>query len=418
MNNAHDIGNSNSSSSLRTHSLESNVMTEYVESNCTAATFSRRKFAALAGGALASLALAPIAAAKREATPSAIDFDALLAEAIEAGVPGIALSVSRDRELIFSGAAGVSNLETQAPVRPDDRFRIYSIAKAFAATVVLQLVDEGVLSLDDTVTHWLDSSEVLAIPNVNRITLRQLLTHTSGIYDFADDLDSPFWEDAFLGPNADWSRVWTIEELLSYAAAENHDAYFAPGEGNHYSNTGYLLLGLIVEQATGKTYGDELRSRVIDPLGLENTFLAEGGAMPEGTISGYQVIDDELIDVSSTNLSWIWTAGGMVSTTGDLLALADALFSGALLTNDSIDEMFTFVATESPQMGEGMGIYRIETDYGTLTGMDGGGPGFNSTLMRHADSGITVAILGNVAPDLGVDALRDRVITAMIEDAT
>ena len=132
------------------------------------------------------------------ASPVAIDFDALLAQALEAGIPGLAMAVSKDGELLYSGAAGVSNLETQKAVEPDDRFRIYSIAKAFAATVVLQLVDEGVLSLDDTVTKWLDTDAVLAIPNIDQVTIRQLLNHTSGIYDFADDTDSPFWEDAFL----------------------------------------------------------------------------------------------------------------------------------------------------------------------------------------------------------------------------
>jgi D-alanyl-D-alanine carboxypeptidase len=381
-------------------------------------TCSRRVIGWLGIGALAGLATSGARAATPVASPAAVDFDAILARGLAAGIPGLAMAVSREGELLYLGAAGVSNLEAQTPVRPDDRFRIYSIAKAFAATVVLQLVDEGVLSLDDTVTAWLDSDAVKAIPNVDQVTIRQLLDHTSGIYDFADDTDSPFWADAFLGPNADWTRIWTIDDLLAYATAENHAPYFMPGEGHHYSNTGYLLLGLIVEAATGNTYGDELQRRVLDPLSLENTFLAEGGSIPEGTISGYQILDSQPVDVSVSNLSWIWTAGGMISTTKDLLAFADALFSVRLISEESFGEMFTFVPTANPRKGQGMGIYRIETENGTLTGMDGGGAGFVSSMMRQDDAGITVVILANAAPDQGIELMRDEVIAQVLAAGT
>ncbi len=376
--------------------------------------YSRRSVGLFGVSALAGLAISRTQAATPVASPVALDFDAILAQGLAAGIPGLAMAVSREGEVLYVGAAGVSNLETQTPVQPDDRFRIYSIAKAFGAIVVLQLVDEGVLSLDDTVTKWLDTDAVMAIPNIDQVTIRQLLNHTSGVYDFADDTDSPFWEDAFLGPNVDWAKVWTIDELLAYASAENHAAYFAPGEGHHYSNTDYLLLGMIVEAATGNTYGDELQSRVFDPLGLQNTFLAEGAAVPEGTISGYQMLGDQPLDVSISNLSWIWAAGGMVSTTEDLLTFGDALFSGQLISEESFAEMFTFVPTDNPNKGEGMGVYRIETDNGTLTGMDGSGAGFVSSLMRQDDAGITVVILANMAPDLGVDAARDEVIAGVL----
>jgi CubicO group peptidase (beta-lactamase class C family) len=376
--------------------------------------YTRRTIGLLSVSALASRAFSGTRAATPIASPVAVDFDAILAQAVAAGIPGLAMAVSQAGEPVFVGAAGVSNLETQKPVEPDDRFRIYSIAKAFGATVVLQLVDEGVLALDDPVTKWLDTDAVMAIPNIDQVTIRQLLSHTSGVYDFADDTDSPFWNDAFLGPDVDWAKVWTIDELLAYASAENHAAYFAPGEGHHYSNTDYLLLGLIVAKATGNTYDDELSDRVIQPLGLQNTFLAEGADIPEGTISGYQMLGDQRVDVSISNLSWIWAAGGMVSTTEDLLTFADALFSGQLISDESFAEMFTFVPTDNPNKGEGMGIYRIETDNGTLTGMDGSGVGFVSSMMRHDDADITVVILANAAPDLGVDAARDQVIADML----
>lgn len=387
-------------------------MSTFATPNLPVVTLSRRKLGMLIGGVAAGLTFGPVHAA----TPLAkgtVDFDALLEEAIEAGIPGVAMAVSRQGAILYSGAKGVSNLHTQSAVEPDDRFRIYSITKAYTAIVVLQLVDEGLLSLEDNVSRWVDSDAALAIPNVDHITIRQLLTHTGGVYDFADDSDSPFWEDAFLGPDADWTRVWSIDELLAYAAANRHDPYFAPGDGHHYSNTDYLLLGLIVEQATGNQFGDELQRRVLDPLGADNTFLAEGGSMPDGTIPGYQFLEEGPVDVGSTNLSWIWTAGGMTSNTQDLQIFAEALFSGAFLSQASFREMFEFVATAGPKSW-GMGVYRVTTDAGTLTGMDGEGPGFNSSMMRHDDSGITVAILANAAPDRGVDALRDKVFAQML----
>ena len=391
----------------------------------------RRSILRLAPGLLVVPALAPSlvraaqaatpAVASPVASPAATPVatpQAVLDAGVTQGLPGVALAVDRAGSTLFSGAAGVANIERQTPLKATDRFRIYSIAKTFTATVVLQLVDEGVLTLDDTVTKWLDEPVVSQIPHVERITLRQLLNHTSGIYDYADDTDSPFWADAFLGPNADWTKVWTIEELLGYAAGAKHPPYFAPGAGNHYSNTNYLLLGLVVEAATGRRYGDELRERILTPLALHDTFLAEGGAMPEGTVTGYQLLDGELVDVSVSNLSLVWTAGGMVSTTADLVRFGRAVFDGELLSPASFKEMFAFVPAMNPANGEGMGVYRVQTPNGELIGMDGGSAGGTSNLMRLATADITVAVLANMSPDEGlVEGMRDEVIAWAVAQA-
>jgi D-alanyl-D-alanine carboxypeptidase len=215
-------------------------------------------------------------AATLEATPAFADLDALLAAAVEQGIPGVSLIVEQGGRNVFSGADGVASLEDQTPLRITDRFRIYSLAKCFTAIIILRMVDEGVFTLDDTVTMRLDDPAVARIPNVDAVTIRQLLTHSSGIYDYLDETDSPFWDDAFFGPDADWSKVWTPGELVAYADGAKHDAYFPPGEGEHYSNTGYVLLGLIVEQATGHAFGEELQTRILTPLGLKDTFFVEG----------------------------------------------------------------------------------------------------------------------------------------------
>ena len=213
----------------------------------------------------------------RHADRRLASLDAVLQAGLDRGLTGVALAVDQDGEFLFDGAAGLANRETQTPLAPADRFRIYSITKTFTAVLVLQLVDEGVLSLDDTVADWLDDPAVARIPNVEQITLRQLLTHTSGVYDYFAQ-DSPFWQDAYLGEDADWSRVWTPEELLAYADGAAHAPDFAPGEGVRYSNTGYILLGLIVEEATGQAFADRLHQQILDPLGLDRHLLRRHGA--------------------------------------------------------------------------------------------------------------------------------------------
>jgi CubicO group peptidase (beta-lactamase class C family) len=341
-----------------------------------------------------------------------------LASGIEAGLPGIALHVEQDGKSLFSGAAGVASIEEETALKPADKMRIYSIGKTFTAIVVLQLVDEGGLSLDDSVTSRLTDPVVARIPNVDRITLRQLLNHTSGIYDFGDESDSPFYQDAFLGPDADWTKVWTPQELLAYADGAEHDPYSAPGEGWHYASTNYILLGLVVEAATKHPFGDELRDRILEPLNLEATSLEIGKALPDDVVDGYQVIEGELVNVSAINLSWDWTAGGMVSTTADLARFARAAFGGELLSPESFKEMFTFVSMGRPGLDGGMGVYRVQTPNGELVGMDGGGAGGTSTMMRQADEDVTVVALVNMAPDEGAtDQIRDEAVKAALKPA-
>ena len=174
------------------------------------------------------------------------------------GAPG-ALAEVRTRTRVRRAAAGVSQRQPRVALRTTDRFRAASITKSFVATVVLELVAEGRLSLDDTVEHWLPG----LVPNGAAITLRELLNHTSGLFDFGDD---QVWNQSRV---ADPQRIWLPKELI--AAAVSHPPYFRPGTAWHYSNTNYVLLGLIIEAATGRSLGDELRERLLQPLALGAT---------------------------------------------------------------------------------------------------------------------------------------------------
>ncbi len=341
----------------------------------------------------------------------------LLEESLGRGLTGVALAVEQDGQMLFDGAAGLANIEEQTPLVPTDQFRIYSITKTFTAVLILQLVDEGVLSLDDTVADWLDDPAVARIPNVEQITLRQLLTHTSGVYDYFAE-DSPFWQDAYLGEDADWSRVWTPEELLAYADGANHAPDFAPGEGVHYSNTGYILLGLIVEEATGQTFADRLQQQILDPLGLTDTVFAATEPIPGETVQGYHLFGDELVNVSATHLSAQWTEGGMVSSTRDLLRFADALFGDELLQPTSMEEMVTFVPSERPGIAWGMGLAQMQTSSGELVGMGGAGPGFAARLFQHPEADLTVVLLTNTnRDDETVDVLFEQAVQTALGSA-
>ncbi|HEY7031504.1 MAG TPA: serine hydrolase domain-containing protein [Thermomicrobiales bacterium] len=343
-------------------------------------------------------------------------FDAVLQAGLDRNLPGIALRVERGDEVVFDGAAGLASREHQTPLTPADRFGVGSITKPFTAVLVLQLVDEEVLALDDTVSRWLDDPVVARIPYVDRITLRQLLNHTSGVYDYFDD-DSPFWQDAYFGPGADWSRVWTPLEVLAYADGAKHAPYFAPGEGSHYSNTAYVLLGLIVERAAGQALADRLHARILDPLGLADTFAATE-PVRGGKADAYQPIDGELVDVSAIDLSSLGTAGGMVSTTRDVARFADALFGGELLRPATLAQMLTFIPSGRPGFEAGLGVMRFQTPEGALIGHPGDGAGSGGRMYRLAEADLTLVLLANSGDEEAIDAVFADVVRVAVAAQT
>jgi D-alanyl-D-alanine carboxypeptidase len=359
----------------------------------------------------------PVAATPTSGVAQTSGFDDVLQAGIDEGLTGVALAVDQDGEVLFDGVAGFANGEAQTPLAPTDRFRIYSITKTFTAVLVLQLVDDGVLTLDDSVSQWLDDPVVARIPNVDRITIRQLLTHTSGVYDYYNGTDSPFVDDAIIGEGADWSKVWTVEEVLAYVDGTRHAADFDPGQGVNYSDTGYILLGLIVEQASGHSCTEQLHTRILDPLGLADTFLAAAEPVPGGAVEGYHRLGAEPINVSGINLSWAWTQGGMVSTTRDLARFANALFDGELLEPASLEAMLTFLPADDQGREWGMGVARVQTPMGGLAGMNGSGPGFVARMSR-LPAGATVVLLTNTnLEDDTVNAIFAQAVQAASETA-
>lgn len=277
-------------------------------------------------------------------------------ESPETVFPGTALYVSQPELGTWGGAAGEGTIDPAAPMQAEDTFRAGSIMKTFVATAVLQLAEEGELGLDDPLPAVLPEDVVARIDDADRITVRMLLNHTSGIPEYADE--------EFNGMLvADPDRVWKVDELLELAAAQPRQ--FEPGERYAYSNTDYILLGLVIEKATDESWRAVVRERVIDRLALEHTSLPEPGDASIGgdAAHGYELVDGALRDFSGIDPSMAGAAGGhaLVTTTADLAHFMDALLAGELFERpETLEEMLTFVeAADVPgKVGYGLGIER------------------------------------------------------------
>ena len=263
-------------------------------------------------------------------------------------LPGLVLG-TRNSYGTFFGAAGKADLETGRLMTPDTRIRIASITKVFTATLILSLVDEGLLSLDTILGSLLPDS----VPNATGITMAQLLNHTAGVYDHENDpgLD-------ILSPTG-FIKDWTEEEILAFPKAHGPD--FTPGSKWSYSNCGFYLLGMVIEKVTGSTVDIEAWNRIFRPLNMNNTSLSRRGTLKAPYTGGYCLVDGEteFRNMALWNMSWDWTAGSAVTTAGDMLRFSEGLFGGNLLQPQTLQAMSTPVGAAqdiSPYAGYGYGL--------------------------------------------------------------
>ena len=363
--------------------------------------------AATAVGTLAGFTVSPALA-----TPAAPISTAGLQQALDAvvadGAVGALVEV-RDGRRVWRGRSGVASFGNATAVPTRGRFRAGSVTKTFLATVVLQLVAERRLSLDARLTDLLPRS-VGVVPNADRITVRQLLSHTSGLGDFLGDLPlRPL--SAFLEVR---SKTWDPWELVTMAAA--HPT--TPAGQYRYSNAGYLLLGMVVERITGHSYGSEIRHRVIDRLGLHGTTMPGTDPLIHGPhLHGYLPVEEEgtvrPVDLSVMNPSVFGAAGEIVSTTSDLNRFFAALLNGRLVRPDLLDAMKT------PPDGStyGLGLRKRTLSCGvTAYGNDGDALVYLTYVFVTADRRRQVAV--SLTPwgpdrnstDTAVDTLLDRAL--------
>jgi len=318
-----------------------------------------------------------------------LDLQDLLDDAVadSAGFGGGVLRVSRGDELLWEGASGDAVRDPTTPMEVTDTFEIASVSKTFTAALTLLLADEGLFGLDDPLGDHLPSSlldDLLVVDGLDRsgtITIRQCLNHTSGLPDYWND--PPFeawgWCNAFcVAYIDDVNRFWEPEEILAFVPGL--DPIGQPGHGYHYSDTGYVLLGLLAEEVTGEELHALYRSRILEPLGSTETWL--------------EYREDGLPDSHRWEADWNmtgqvhnsadWAGGGLASSAADLARFIDAL-DGELLDGERMQQ---WVSTGTPGVDYGLGLFRVDLPdgLGEVWGHDGYG---NSWMYRWPERQIT-----------------------------
>ncbi len=351
----------------------------------------------------AAVPAAPATAAPPSIRAGDAPLQALLDELVAAGASG-ALAVVDDGQRTVRVASGVARLQPAQPLTPEARFRAGSITKSFMAVVALQLVRQGKLKLDDTVDRWLPG----LVPNGQAITLRMLLNHTSGLFDFTSD-------EAYLADVlADPTRRRSPYDLI--AVANRHPPTFPPGAGWSYSNTGYIVAGLMIEAASGRDLEWLIRHRIIAPLRLTHTafptspniagYHAHGYAPPSLTGAGY-------VDVTRISPSTVWAAGAMTSNAADLRTFYEALLQGRLLPPAELTQMLTTVQV-TPAFAYGLGIFAEQYPCGTAWGHQGGILGYVTWAYADRTGRRSVVVMVPTEPDTALWPILTRILNTAV----
>jgi D-alanyl-D-alanine carboxypeptidase len=328
--------------------------------------------------------------------------------AMEGGPPGAIAIVQRGNHRQVH-SFGVRNIKSGLPLRADDHMRLASASKAFNGAVALSLVSKGELSLSDTIGELLTD-----LPQFwHKITLRQLLNHTSGLPNFTEDL-------AYLAAlGASPTNAPSPRALLSYV--EDEQLNFEPGSEYRYSNTDNIVVGLMVEAATGESYEQQLREQVYAPLGLKKTSLPRGANLRKPFIHGYdndpsQQPPEDISEVLASG--WVWASGGMVSTPFEVNDFVRGYVGGELFdlkTRARQRKVVEGGSSEPPGPGKnsaGLGIFRYETRCGTVWGHTGNYPGYTQFLAASPNGkrSVTVSVNEQLSPVQGApgvfEALR------------
>lgn len=365
---------------------------------------------AISPGPVAADQVTPIACVTDQAVPDAIaakldstlltviDGDAESAEVV-GFAPGSELFV-RSPDWTYHRSAGTADIATNAPLDCGRPFQIGSNSKMMTATVLLQLVEEGELSLDDLLAVHLPEVAA-ALPFGDMITIRQLSNHTSGIFSYTDNAPNgvPGIMEGALSDQDLLARSYTPEELIRFVI-DNGAPNFEPGAQGQwsYSNTGYILIGMILEKITGKPLGDLFRDRIFEPLGMQNSFLWNGVPQPEFNLprSYYQPPFD--LDTTDWNMSQAWAAGGVISTAQDMDLFIRGLMAGRLFNDPAtLSAMLEGVPTDGGFMTYGIGIGEKP---GGFWGHGGQTLGYESDIGLFRDQDISLVNWTNSARNL------------------
>ena len=362
-----------------------------------------------------------------------------LKKSIDIGYPGMILSIEKDDQ-IWTGSIGLSSVENQIKMKPNDRFHLASVTKIFTAVAVLKLVDEGKLKLSDKAINYLDSGLVGPIPHINEITIGQLLDHSSGIYSFNNDMA---YLETLIGERAFDKVKWTNEQLLSLAYGERVEPQGEPGSGNYYADTNCILQGLIIEKISGMPFRQFIKQEILTPLELNNTGFysdtidssniglpttVQGYLKRSKDLDGFITIHPSFKEVSQGLINTtiavekIDAAAGMVSTAPDLMTFGIALYKGDLLSRKSLDWLLSIgegIETETTDTKRQGIVTAHNKSYGVLyTSLGDGGGGINTMLAYHPKSETIVVAFVNIFGNFNEhDFFMDEIIPSVINES-
>jgi len=308
--------------------------------------------------------------------------DAVMAEIYKPGEPGAAIIIRKDGKTIFRKGYGMADMELGVPVEPDMVFRLGSITKQFTAVSILILAEQGKLSLQDEITKFLPD-----FPTQGRtITIEHLLTHTSGLKSYTN--------------LSEWLPLWrkdmTVREIINLT--KDKPMEFAPGERWNYNNTGYVLLGAVIEKVSGLTYEDYVNKNIFGPLGMKHSYYGNTERIIPRRIPGYQMGNDGFVNAPYLSMTQPYAAGSLLSSVDDLAIWNDAVFSGKLLKKEWLDKAFTPCPLKNGgSTGYGYGWFIANYQGHRFIEHGGGINGFSTYEMTLPEDHIFLAILTNSA---------------------
>ena len=328
--------------------------------------------------------------------------DALLKDIIKGDSPGAAVLIAQDGEILYQKGFGYANLENQIPITPQTKFRIGSITKQFTASAILKLQEENLLKVTDRLSKFLPD-----YPRGDEVTIHHLLTHTSGIHNYTNYPEFAATVETYI----------EAEEMIQLFKTDKFD--FDPGEKWSYSNSGYFLLGHIIEKVSGQSLENYLKHHFFDPTGMKNTEVHNSKHPPKNEATGYSYsyVAGKPEKAINWDMSRVGGAGNLYSTTQDLYHWNEAIFKSKLLSQNTLKSAFTPVKINDGSQGDafgsqyGYGLMLMEKRGLKEIGHGGGLPGWASYLTRYPQQNLTITILANAspAPNPVPSVLTDRI---------
>ena len=317
------------------------------------------------------------------------------------GIPGISAEIIFPDGSTWSDADGLAQLDPAQPATPATLYVVGSMTKTFVTALIMQLVEQGQMALDDPLADWLPD-----YPNAANITIGELLSHTSGVHDFFEN--SAYTQLVIRDP----LRVWTPQETLDTLVGP---PYFDPGTGYHYASTNFILLGLVLEQATGKPLGTLLRQRLFKPLGLDSTYFQDathappaGAALGHSATTGADITDGTNYRPTTSEATVAWASGAIVSDAADIATWCHALYGGQVLQPDSLAQIENYDYSPYSEETYGLGTRTRLFAGERMFGHTGSLRGFYGAMWYYPDSQLTVVVLdnqGRIDPNPIADAL-------------